>query len=248
VAFPTVAQRGQARTPTAVNTVNHAITIPAHVAGDKLVVVFSCDGSTAHSVNTGASSTGWDLSNTDANGTIVRGTIAHKTAASSSETLTITSGGAEQSSHQVLVIRPSSGKALAIAMAPANGSSTNSNPPALTPAGGVQDYLWIVTRSGDSTVVATVAPTGFGNLQTLAGIGTAAASTNTAERQLNASTLDPATFTSASEQWVCFTIAVWEVDLPPAVTTQPFAQTAVAAAVAAFTGAAAGGPTQPKHG
>lgn len=90
----------------------------------------------------------------------------------------------------------------------ANGSSTNSNPPSHDAGGTARDILWLATRAGDSTVVATVAPASFTNLLTLAAAGTGGASVNSAQRQVNGTTLDPGTFTSASEQWVSWTLAV----------------------------------------
>lgn len=95
-----------------------------------------------------------------------------------------------------------------------NGSSTNSNPPSITNSSGAsRDVTVVCTRSGDSTVVATAAPTNYSNLQTQAGGGTGGASTNTAERQINianSGSEDPGTFTSASEQWACFTFGIYE--------------------------------------
>lgn len=93
-------------------------------------------------------------------------------------------------------------------VASANGSSTNSNPPSLTPVGGSQEYLWIAARSGDSTTVATAAPSGYSSLLTRAGGGTSGASTNSAIKLATASTEDPGTFTSGDEQWVTWTISV----------------------------------------
>lgn len=203
--FPNVTARGSARTAST-NTTSHPITLPTHVAGDLLVVHLAIDG------NPTVTAPGdWEKLGQASNTTVVTGAIFWKKATSASETLTLTSSVSEQSSHTVLVITPQAGYTLGIQGASANGSSTNSNPPNLAPAPGTKDYLWIVTRAGDSTVLATVAPTSFSQLQSLAAAGTGGASTNTAERQLNASSLDPATFTSASEQWVSWTIAVWSV-------------------------------------
>lgn len=244
MSFPSVVARGSNRT-TASNTTTHAITLPAHLAGDRLVVHFASDGSAATSVNTGSSSSGWEKLGQASNTTVVSGSIFTIIAESASETLTITTAASEQSSHTVLVVRPGAGKTTEIAGGSANGSSTNSNPPSLTPGAGAVDYLWIATRAGDSTVVATVAPTSFGNLQTQAAAGTAGASSNTAERELNAASNDPAAFTSTSEQWVSWTLAVWEVDLAvaPTITTQPTNQSTPVGDTATFTASAAGTPT-----
>lgn len=203
MAFPTVQTRAANRTTTT-NTTSHAITLPTGItAGDVLVVVFSTDGSPTVSVNTGVSGTNWNTIGQASNGTIVTGAVFWKIA-EGSDALTLTTSASEQSSHVSLRISGAN----VVSGTSANGSSTNSNPPLHTPSAGTQDYLWIATRSGDSTVVATVAPTSFTNLQTQAAAGTGGASTNTAEYAFNASSLDPGTFTSASEQWVSWTLAV----------------------------------------
>jgi hypothetical protein len=201
--FPTIAARSSART-TASDTTSHAITLPSGIAaGDRLLVVFSVDGNPTVSVNTGVSGSNWQKLGQDSNTTVVTGAIFWKIA-EGGDALTLTTSVAEQSSHMALRLT----NAAAITGSSANGSSTNSNPPSHTPSGGSNDYLWLATRSGDSTTVATVAPANFSNLQTLAGVGTSSASTNTAERLFTGSVLDPGTFTSATEQWVSWTIAV----------------------------------------
>jgi hypothetical protein len=101
----------------------------------------------------------------------------------------------------------------------ATGSSTNSNPPAVTNSRGARiEAAVVTTRGGDSTVVATAVPSGYSNHVSRAGGGTAGASTNTATKDVtinNSSTEDPGTWTSASEQWISYTYAVYEV-LPTA--------------------------------
>jgi hypothetical protein len=97
----------------------------------------------------------------------------------------------------------------------ANGSSTNSNPASVTnSSGSSRDVTVIAFRAGDSTVVATVAPASYGSLLSQAGGGTAGASSNGAHRQItiaNSTSEDPGTFTSASEQWACATVGVYEI-------------------------------------
>ncbi len=100
-------------------------------------------------------------------------------------------------------------------------SGANTNPPSHTPAGGARDYLWVAVRSGEAAVVATAAPASFSNLTSATG-GASGASTSTAERQLNAASLDPGTFTSATEDCVGWTIAIPPVaDTALIVTTTP---------------------------
>lgn len=202
--FPVVEAWASGRTTT-VDTTNHAITLPAGiVAGQKLVVLFSSDGAPTCSTT----STGWVKVGQASNSTVVTGAVFEKIA-TGSDALTINTTTAEQSSH----ISARVSNAGTLYAASANGSSTNSNPPSLTPAGGLNDYLWLSTRSGDSTVLATVPPANFSHLQSLAAAGTGGASSNIAERPFTGTVLDPGTFTSASEQWVSWTIAIAPVPL-----------------------------------
>lgn len=210
VDFPTVVARGSDRTSTT-NTTSHPITFPSHAIGDLLFVHLAVDGNPTVNIGSGS---GWTKLGQDSNSNVVTGAIYWKIATSASESLTLSTTASEQSSHTVLVVRPTTDYAIAgISGSNANGSSTNSNPPNHAPGVGEQNFLWIATRAGDSTVVATAAPTNYTNLQTLAAAGTGGASTNTAERQLTATSEDPDTFTSANEQWVSWTVAVWQEEV-----------------------------------
>lgn len=207
---PVVQSRTSART-TAADTTSHAITLPGSiVAGELLLCVFSVDGNPTVSVNTGVSGSNWTILGQASNSTIVTGAIVWKIA-EGSDVLTLTTSASEQSSHITMRISNASG----ITGTSANGSSTNSNPPSHSPTPGTRDYLWIATRSGDSTTLATDAPQMFKDLQSLAAAGTGGASSNTAERFYPASSLDPGTFVSATEQWVSWTLAVAPNVAPP---------------------------------
>lgn len=203
MSLPVVQNRATGRSSTT-DLASHPITIPTGlVAGDMLVVVFSSDGNPVITVGSGA---GWTKLGQlgDATGAVTSA-IFWKIA-SGSDVLTLATSTTEQSSHVTFRIRP----ALEIAGTSSRGSSTNSDPPANVPAAGLQDYLFIATRSGDSTVVATAPPSSFANMQTIAAAGANGASTNTAEVSAAASTgTDPAVFTSATEQWVSWTLAVF---------------------------------------
>lgn len=109
------------------------------------------------------------------------------------------------------VIRPSEDMQIApIEFASATGSSTNTDPPNLEPSAGEKDYLWLATRHGAGTTTASAAPSGFTQLQTIAASAAYGSSTNTAERQETATSLNPAAYTSASAPAVAFTVAVWQ--------------------------------------
>jgi hypothetical protein len=174
--------------------------------------VFSCDG-TPYSIRPDESVSGnnwvrYSYAGTTAGGTVAAAILAK--IAEGSDALTVLTENAEQSSH--ISFRISSADSLQLATA--EGSSTNSDPPLLTLSGvgsPSPDVLWIVTRHGDTTVVATVAPSGYSNLQTQASAGASGASTNTAELLLASSdSQNPGTFTSNNEQWICYTIGIWD--------------------------------------
>ncbi|MDA3624265.1 hypothetical protein OU415_02385 [Saccharopolyspora sp. WRP15-2] len=207
MAAPTVAARSTGRTTTT-NTTSHAITMPSGiVVGNLLLVVFSSDGSP-----TCTASAGWTKLGQASNGTAVTGAVFWKYAVGG-DTCTVTTSASEQSSHVVLRITGTTGTPTGTA---ANASGTNSNPPSHS-ALVLADHLWVATRSGDSTTVATAAPASYATLQSIAAAGTGGASTNTAERTVTASlTEDPGTFTSATAPWVSWTLAVPPAD--PAIT------------------------------
>lgn len=96
--------------------------------------------------------------------------------------------------------------------ASAVGTDTAPNPPNLALAGGLaKDILWICGgNTSNGNRLYTAAPSGYGNLATAdsvtAGAGTAI---GTAERQLNAASENPGTFTiNTSSAWKTFTVAV----------------------------------------
>lgn len=213
-ATPVVESRSVGRT-TATNTTTHTITMPSGIqTGDLLLIVFSTDGAPGVVML----SNDWVKLDTASYGTTVTGAIFYKFATGSDSATVFTTAG-EQSSHAVLRI---SGAGIPYA-ASSNGSSTNSNPPSLA-MGAARNHLWVATRSGDSTVVASAAPSGYSNLQSQAAAGTGGASTNTAEYSDSDATEDPGTFTSTTEQWVSYTIGI-----PPADTVAGIGAIAAAA-------------------
>jgi hypothetical protein len=201
---PVVESRASARTTG--NATSHPITLPSGVtAGDLILAFFSVDGNPTVSTT----STGWNKLGQRSNSNVVTGAVFWKIA-TGSNSLTLTTSASEESSHVTLRVSGVKFPA-AIASASSDGSSTNSDPAqGTTSATDSRGRLWVVSRAGDSNVVATVAPSGYDNLQTQAANTTAGASTNTAEKTTSgtAASEDPGTFTSASEQWVCWTVGV----------------------------------------
>lgn len=126
----------------------------------------------------------------------------------------------ELASGILLVIpRTTPGLALQVSGTGIFANTSNPNPPLLD-IGFTRDVKWIAAVAVDSTVVPSVAPSGFSNLFTRTGVSTDSASAATAEQDLAGSSLDPGTFTSAFEQYVVWTLAVWED--PPAIKSTRF--------------------------
>jgi hypothetical protein len=142
------------------------------------------------------------------------------TGASVNKSLAFAYTQSELASGILLVIpRTTSGLALQVSGTGIFANTSNPNPPLLD-IGFTRDVKWIAAVAVDSTVVPTVAPTGFSNLFTQTGVSTASASAATSEQDLAGSSLDPSTFTSASEQYVVWTLAVWED--PPSIKATRF--------------------------
>ena len=204
MAFPVVEGRQTGSTTT--NATTHSITFPAPIqVGELLVAFVAVDGSSTLVDNEGA----WlKIAGQQKNGTTVTGAVFAKIAeGGSADNLTVVTGS-EMASWVTFRISGHGGLPTG---AWANGSSTNSDPPNHTPPYGAQDYLWIAGRMGDAQVPATAAPASYSTLTGVTHSNTAGACAHTAERSLNASSENPGTFTSATEQWAAVTIAV-----PPA--------------------------------
>lgn len=179
---------------------SHAISIPAGEEDDLLVVVFSVDGNPTVTVGSG---TGWTQLGQQSNSTTVTGAIYYKMA-DGTDALTLSTSANEQSTHITYRIRGATG----ISGEAANAIGSNSNPPSHTASDA--SFLWIATRSGDDTDVASSPPSGYSGMITRAASGGNGASTNTAINILGtaATTVDPGTFASPNEQWVSWTLAI----------------------------------------
>ena len=184
------------------------ITLPDSISpGDLLVCIFSCDGS----IQTAGFTipVGWNLAKSARYGTTVTGAVFWKVA-TDDNALTIGTSAFEIASAVMYCIED----AWMISVDSSTGSSTNSS----HAEGGHRETLtdppkeaiYIAARAGDSTVVATAPPSGFSDMQTVAAVSTAGASLNTAVYVGTEVTLTPSAWVSAFEQWVTFTIAVYQ--------------------------------------
>lgn len=169
----------------------------ATTAGRMLVMVVGSDASPT------LSATGWTkLGQTQ--GSLTVGAIFWKISAGGNESFTLTSTVAEQFS---AVLYEISG-ADAIGGTGSSGDSANSDPPLHTAAAS-RDHLWLAIRTGDTSTGgnATAAPAGYSALTAQTGTGSGA-HVAVAHRTATAQAENPGAFTSASEQWVCYTLAI----------------------------------------
>lgn len=167
--------------------------------GDLLLVVFSLGAAGTVSISAG---TGWSIFDQDIVGSATQAIVTK--AASGSDSLTLGTSVSNTSSYVVLRI---SGAGTMTGASVGVINTSTPNPPNHAPAGGSKKYLWIATTSCDSLRTVTGAPSnGFTNLTTQGSVDAVSA---TAERQLEAASLDPNAFTvSGISDWLSRTIAI----------------------------------------
>jgi hypothetical protein len=226
MAFVTIVRRATAVSSTTNSTSWSGMTWTwttntAIASGDRVlwIAVVSSDGVPTLSENGGL---GWSKQGQTSDGaSAVTGAIftletTGAYAASAVPAFALSSSASEQYSATLYAIKADTGNALNLLLSTAaSGSSTNSDPPAVTNSSGSSiDACVIATRHGDSTVQATGAPGAFVNLLTATAGGTNGASTASAENNANTfangGAINPAPFTSATEQWVSYTLAVYQ--------------------------------------
>lgn len=209
------------------NVYTFDVTMPAGiVAGERLVTFFSMDDANQTSVwiDEDYSGPGWEIIGNALYAFTVKGVVLTKVAEGGSpatDRLRIKCRSAEQASWITYRISAAN----CIDCTSSNGNSTNSDPPNHTltadETSPPPDVLWLASRHGDSTTTASAAPSGYSSLQTQAASGTGGASTNVAEKSVSGDyEEDPGTFTSNTEQWVCFTVAVYNANEAEARVTQ----------------------------
>ena len=226
---PAVLARATGRTGSS-DVAAHDITLPAGInAGERLLVCVAVDEGQTFFVDEGYSGSAWQNVGQGNNSFSVGGAVFTKIAEGGDLLrLRISSTSPlQQSSHVSFRI----GAANMVEGANANGSSTNSDPPEFESsahAGSPDvDVLWIVFRAGDSTVVASAlpsTPSAFSNQQSIAAAGAGGASCDTGELSVQNGHINPGTFTSNTEQWVAWTLAVYNWTQAVARVTQQVAE------------------------
>jgi hypothetical protein len=208
-AFPTIA--GRQTTTSAANT-SHTINFDATPTnGDLLLVCASVGGSFASATYSWPG--GWSvvsqINSTGAGTTDSWTECAYFVASSTSSSITL--GMSPSLALVARAIRFQTGTYTGTPFAVLAGSTgVNSapDPPALTPAGGAKDFQWITAYGYGAAQTATAYPANYS-------LGQATTSTGSvgggwAERQLNAATENPGTFTvtANSGRWSATTLAV----------------------------------------
>lgn len=209
------------------------------LAGD-LLVCFVGQDAAATAVTVGWPDATWtELSDSRDATNAVAGAVAWKRAAGGeSGTFAVTTSTARGGGIRCLLIRGAHATQ-APELAVATGSSTNPNPPALNPAGWAtpEPTLWIAGACNDGNVAITATPAGYTDFANTRWANTSGAGVATAWRYDNADSVDPGTFTMATEQWVAWTVAIRSAapattttfDDAAAITTLDVAETAAAA-------------------
>lgn len=162
---PTVAARASGTSGSTAQS-THAITLPAGItAGDLLVVIFGANNSTT-TITTASS--GWTTGTVQNSSANASGVVFWKIAAGG-DTLSVSTGTSAQSAHTSYRITGAASTPT-ITQTKNDSIGTNPDPPAVTPAGGSKDYLYIaaaiVSGAGVVTTNITTAPTGYSNLIT----------------------------------------------------------------------------------
>lgn len=201
---PVVSARNQTNSG---NATNHPAALATHVTGELLVQVFAFDGGPTISINSGTSSANWTLETPDVHST---GTptlcIVWKVAESASETLNLTSSASEASANMGWAIDAGTTPSLEIIYG--ESSSANPDPPALTPAAGSQDYLWLTGFGRDNQGTASAGPSSWDQFRVEAGVSSGGASMAVAELTSTGTTANPGAFTIGVETTVTFTMSV----------------------------------------
>lgn len=203
--FPIVVARTSSEQASDANSFTVSLGGPS--AGELLVAVIAVDGNDQWTIDESTSGKNWYVAAHVTSTNSVVGIVAIKVADGSDALRLISQSGTQQASSIVFRI---SGHGSYAAVASTTGSGTNGDPPngAITGAG--QDCLFLTGLCTDAQVVASSAPASYGNLTTKVATTSGGASVSVADRNLNASSDNPGTFTNASEQWVAFTIAIPE--------------------------------------
>jgi hypothetical protein len=217
MAFPVV--QGAAHTATAGGTTSHTFDLPTGVQAGEMLLALCTDS--AIGARDYSDLAGWNkILNTNESRNLATFWRWADGTEGATATITISSNAALC----VSCYRISGAQNVAPAVAnTASTTSTNPDPPSLSPSWGAEDTLWFAFAGWNSRTTAPSAyPSNYSdNQNTLPAVSGQAASLGVATRNLNASSENPGVFTMASSTWRAATLAV----RPAAVVVgQPYAK------------------------
>lgn len=187
---------------------SHPVNMPATVsAGDLLIALIASDGSA-----TITTPSGWTSVSQSTQGGAVRGAVFYKVASGTEggTTVDFVTSGNERMMAQVARIQASTYSGTPEAAVANTAPSINPDPPNLAPSWGALNTLWIAMSAIDNMRTVSVYPLPDNQVRTAnASGGTAFVTLATCSGNVNASSLNPGTFTiSSASDSVNFTIAV----------------------------------------
>lgn len=189
--YPAIESR---QTGTTAFGTSHSVALPGSiVAGELLLVIFTGSKQCTFSDGSGL----W--TELDEESTADHASCVYYKVATGGDALTITSTVSVVGATVAFRISDYSGTPT---LSKAEATSADANPPNHNP-GINKPYLWIAAVCID-TIVASAAPANYSDFQTISNT----CSTSTAERELTAAQEDPGVFTSASDQWIAYTISI----------------------------------------
>jgi len=218
VSFPTVVARNGGNSGG--NTTTHTIKLPdgSNVIGRLVVWWCALDGGSGTTIDTAPTPGTWFQRLAVSNSTIVKLVVYRRVIdgtegfTGTNDTISFTTNNSEGSSHQssLIIGHSVSTNEIEHFSGGVTGSSTNPDPPSVTPAGGSKDYLFIAIAGNDGNVAITAGPgsyTDFRNDRWANANGTGVAA---AERQLTTGSAEnPGVFTMATEQWCTDTLIIY---------------------------------------
>jgi hypothetical protein len=208
--FPTVAGRNNSADSS--DATSHTVALPSGTinSGDLLIVHFVVDGTPTITWPTNWVSIA-DRAHGD--GAASKSACAYKIAdGTEGASITVTTSASEKASSRSWHITGWHGTTVPEA-ANAAGNDAAPNPPNLSPSWGAEDTLWLALHGHESTLTSVTAyPTNYVNTfgqGTSGGSGATNVMQAVAERQLNAASEDPGTFTlDGSRVWTDITVAI----------------------------------------
>lgn len=207
MAFPVI--QNTASSSDSSDTMTHTVTLPSSITANNLLLVFfAMDGGEEVMIDTSYSGTNWSIYTRYISTYHTAGIIVKIAEGGGNDALQLTTDNAEAGSFIALQI---SGIITGIPISfstPSYTTSSNMDPPSLTPGFGEQDYLWIVFGSLHNNICASGAPTNFGNLITSFCGGTGPGCSVASRSYRYGSHYDPGTFYSASGSWIAYTLTV----------------------------------------